>query len=136
MRLSNFKTCTDEKEKFVRANLVHYLTKALRKAIMKRSELKSKYLTNRNQQNMNNFRNQRIFYSRSYKKEKKKVYIINEITDNKAFWKTTTRLLSSKAPRSLRITLIENEAIISDDQKVAKTFSSFFEEAVDKLDIM
>ena len=124
------------KKKFVRANLVHDLTKALRKAIMKRSELKSKYLTNRNQQNMNNFRNQRIFYSRSYKKEKKKVYIINEITDNKAFWKTTTRLLSSKTPRSLRTTLIEKEAIISDDQKVAKTFSSFFEEAVDKLDIM
>ena len=124
------------KKKFVRANLVHDLTKALRKAIMKRSELKSKYLTNRNQQNMNNFRNQRIFYSRSYKKEKKKVYIINEITDNKAFWKTTTRLLSSKTPRSLRTTLIEKETIISDDQKVAKTFSSFFEEAVDKLDIM
>ena len=33
------------KMKFVRANLVPYITKALRKAFMKRSELKSKYLT-------------------------------------------------------------------------------------------
>ena len=32
------------KKKFVRANEVRYLTKALRKGIMKRSELKSKYL--------------------------------------------------------------------------------------------
>ena len=61
---------------------------------------------------------------------------MNEITDNKTFWKTITRFLSSKAPRSLRITPIEKETIVSDDQRVAKTFSNFFERTVDKLDIM
>ena len=35
------------KKKFVRANDVPYMTKALRKAIMKRSELESKYLKNK-----------------------------------------------------------------------------------------
>ena len=35
------------KKKFVRANLVPYMTKALRKAFMKRSELQSKYPTRR-----------------------------------------------------------------------------------------
>ena len=61
---------------------------------------------------------------------------MNEITDNKTFWKIITRFLSSKAPRSLRITPIEKETIVSDDQRVAKTFSNFFERTVDKLDIM
>ena len=61
---------------------------------------------------------------------------MNEITDNKTFWKTITRFLSSKAPRSLRITPIEKETIVSDDQRVAKTFSNFFERTVDKFDIM
>ena len=61
---------------------------------------------------------------------------MNEITDNKTFWTTITRFLSSKAPRLLRITPIEKEAIVSDDQRVAKTFSNFFEKTVDKLDIM
>ena len=61
---------------------------------------------------------------------------MNETTDNKTFWKTITRFLSSKAPRSLRITPIEKETIVSDDQRVAKTFSNFFERTVDKLDIM
>ena len=35
------------KKKLVRANEVPYMTKALRKAIMKRSELQSKYLKNK-----------------------------------------------------------------------------------------
>ena len=69
---------------------------------------------------MNNFRRQRTFLSRWYKKKRKNFYFkidINEITDNKPSWKTTTRFLSSKAPRSLRITLIEMEAIVSEDKK-------------------
>ena len=40
------------KKKFVRANEVPYMTKALRKAIMKRSEFESKYLKNKSYQNM------------------------------------------------------------------------------------
>lgn len=43
------------KEKFVRASLIPYMTKILRKAIMKTSELASKYLKNRSQQNKYNF---------------------------------------------------------------------------------
>ena len=34
------------KKKFVRANLIPYMTKKLRKAIMKRSKIESKYLKN------------------------------------------------------------------------------------------
>ena len=57
------------------------------------------------------------------------------ITDNKAFWKTMTPFISSKAPSLSRITLIENEAIISDGQRLAETLSKFFAKAIVKLDI-
>ena len=55
------------------------------------------------------------------------------MTDNTTFWKTITSIISSKAPSLSRITLIENEAIISDDQKVIETLSKFFVKAVNKL---
>ena len=55
--------------------------------------------------------------------------------DNKIFWKTTTPFICSKAPSLSRITLIENQAIISDDEKVTETLSKFFVKTVDKLDI-
>ena len=52
------------KNKFVRTNEVPYMTKALRKAIIKRFELESKYLKNRNKQSKNNFRKQINFCSK------------------------------------------------------------------------
>ena len=43
---------TPIKKKLLRANHVPYMTKALRKAVMKRSELKSKYLENKISENL------------------------------------------------------------------------------------
>ena len=62
------------KKKFVRANEVPYMTKALRKVIMKTSELKSKYLKNKSHQNMKIYKKQKKFCSKLYKKERKKFY--------------------------------------------------------------
>ena len=45
--------------------------------------------------------------------------------DNKIFWKTIIPFISSKAPSLSRMARTENEAIISDDQKVAETLSNF-----------
>ena len=58
-----------------------------------------------------------------------------KIMDNRTFWKTITQFISSKAPNFSRITLIENEATVSDDQKMAETHRKFFVKATDKLDI-
>ena len=52
----------------------------------------------------------KIFAANLKKKERKKCYPkinINKITDNKAFCKTITPFLSSKASRPTRITLIK-----------------------------
>ena len=54
------------KRKLLRANHVPYITKALRKAIIKRSELENKYVKNKANEK------QRNFCSKLYKKERKK----------------------------------------------------------------
>ena len=62
------------KKKRIRANHAPYLTKPLRKAIMKRSELKTKYYKHLSDSNLKDFRKQRNICSRLYKKEQKKYY--------------------------------------------------------------
>ena len=126
------------KKKFLRANEVPYMTKALRKAIMKRSELERKYLKNESYQKMKIYKKQKTFAANYIRRKEKENYSktdTRKTTDSKTFWKTITPFISSKATSLSRITLIENEAIISDDQKVVETLSKFFVKAVDRLDI-
>ena len=66
-------------------------------------------------------------------KKKKQIHIKQWIT--KHLENSYTTFISSKASRLPRITPIENEAVISDDQKVAETLSKFFVKPIDKLDI-
>ena len=79
------------------ANHKSYMTKALCKAIMKCSELATKYHKTKSIEDYNNYKKQRNFCSKLYKKERKKFYDnfdIKNITDNKKFWKTLKSLLS------------------------------------------
>ena len=50
------------------------MTKALRKAIMKRSELERKYVKNKASENLKSCKKQRNFCCKLYKKERKKYY--------------------------------------------------------------
>ena len=59
------------KTKTERSNVAPYMTKTLRKAIMRRSMLESKYLKNRNSENKEVYRKQKNYCSRLYKKERK-----------------------------------------------------------------
>ena len=79
------------KKQLLRANHVPYMTKALRKAIMKRSEFESKYVKNKINENLKSYKKQRNLCSKLYKKERKKYYKMLDLknaTDNKEFWKT------------------------------------------------
>ena len=62
------------KKKFVRGNQAPYMTKQLRKTIMRRSELESKYLKNKTIDNKTKFKKQNNFCSKLYKKERKTFY--------------------------------------------------------------
>ena len=59
------------KEKLLRANYASYLSKVLRKAMMRRSYLEKVYFKNRTEKSLRAFKKQKNFCSRLYKKEKK-----------------------------------------------------------------
>ena len=118
------------KRKLLRANHVPYMTKALRKAIMKRSELQSKYVKNK------------ILYlikNKENKIKKRKKYYerldLSNVIDDKKIWKTLKLFLSDKVNTFPKISLVENGEIISDESKVANSFSNFFENAIHSLGI-
>ena len=114
------------------------MTKALRKAVMKRSKLESKFVKNKTSENLKSYKKQRNFCSKLYKKERKKYYErldLNNVTDNKKFWKTVKPFLSDKVTTFPQITLVESDEIISNESKVANSFSNLFENAIHSLGI-
>ena len=126
------------KKKIVSANQAPFVTKTLRKAIMRRSEFESNYHKNPTKENNTSCRKQKNYCSRLYKKERKKYYAnlnLNDITDSKKFWRTIKPLFSDKGQQTKQITLIDKGNIISDDHEVADTFSSMFNNAVNSLNI-
>ena len=79
------------KKKVVRANHMPYMTKQFRKVIMKRSRLENKYYKSKCLEDKTSYKKQQNYCNRWYKKEKRKFLNnlnLNEITDNKTFWKT------------------------------------------------
>ena len=58
---------------------------------------------------------------------------MNQITDNKRYWKAIRPLLTDKCIKSSVVTLINNENVIFDDFKLAQTFNNYFKNAVRKL---
>ena len=126
------------KTKVTRSNQAPYITKAYRKAVIKRPELKTKYLKNSTLENFNKFRKQKNFCSRLYKKERKKFLDkldIKLVTDNKKFWATIKPFLCHKITKSSKITLVEDNEIISADKDIAKKFYKFYKNAVSSLNI-
>ena len=126
------------KKKTVHANQVPYMSKTLRKAIMRRSNLENKYLKSRNPENKEAYKKQKNDCSRLYKKERKMYYSnldLKNYTDNKEFWKTMKPFLTDKGVNSQKISLIENEKILSTDVDVAETLNSYFSEATKSLSI-
>ena len=57
------------------------------------------------------------------------------VKDNKKFWKRISPLFSNKIKLKEKITLVENDEIISSDIEVAKTFQNFFSSIVKNLNM-
>lgn len=126
------------KKKYVRANHAPYMTKALRKAMMKRSELETRYYKTRLISDKIFYKKQKNFVSRLYKKERKAYYKnldLKNLVDNKNFWKNIKPFFSDKGPRTKKITLVKNGVILSEDQEVSEALNSFFNDAVKSLSI-
>ena len=126
------------KTKVIRSNQAPYITKAYRKAVIKRSELKTKYLRNVTLENFNKFRKQKNFCNRLFKKERRKVLDklnIQLATGNKKCWTTTKPFLSHKISKSFKITLAEGDEIISANKDITRKFDKFYKNPVSYLNI-
>ena len=121
------------KKKMLRANHAPYMTKALRKAIMKRSSLNNKIYKNGTVENQKAYKKQKNYCRRLYFKKRKN---ITDITDNRKFWKTVKPFFTDKSKSGGNITLVEEEdKIISSDIEVAEVLNNFFKYAVSSLGI-
>ena len=127
------------KKKYVRANNGPFMTKALRKAIMLRTQLQNKYNKERTQSNLNTFRKQRNKCVKLLRKAKFEYYKnlnLRDISDNWKFWKTVKPLFSDKVQTSSSITLNEGGKILIDEQGIAEVFNTFFINITNSLGIL
>ena len=124
------------KTKTVRANDKPFITKQLRKAMMKTARLQKKFWGNKTEENKKVYKKQKNFTNKLNKREKRKFVQNLDFSDpkqNKKFWETVKPFFSDKGNGQENITLIEEEKIISDSQEIASVFNKFFDEAVEKL---
>ena len=127
------------KKKYVRANDGPFMTKALRKAIMLRTQLRNKYNKERTQSNLNTFRKQRNKCVKLLRKAKFEYYKnlnLKDISDNRKFWKTVKPLFSDKVQTNSSITLNENGKILTNELEIAEVFNNFFINITDSLGIL
>ena len=70
------------KKKIVRANHAPYVTKNMRKAIMRRSALENVFYKKKTPESHKAYKKQKNYCSRLYKKERKKFYANLSLTDD------------------------------------------------------
>ena len=117
------------KQKFIRANNSNFVTKSLRKAIMKRSKLRNKYLRERTNEAKSLYNKQRNLCMSILRKNKRDYFgnLNNKIvTDNRKFWKTISPLFSEGTFRRECIILKESNKTITNNAELAETFNTFF----------
>ena len=124
------------KQKYLRANQGRFMTKNLHKAIMKRSRLRNKFLSDISEISRKEYKKQRNFCVNLLKRTKKKHFAnldINCISDNKKVWQTVKPLFSNKVKSKTIIKLVENDKMIDDEIKIAKILNEYFVNIVKKL---
>ena len=62
------------RKKFLRVNHAPYITKTLRKVIMRRSQLETNYLQSKTQTNLRLYKKHKNVCSKIYKRERRKYY--------------------------------------------------------------
>ena len=118
-----------KKQRVIRKNDFHVMSKQLRKAIYHRNRLRNKY-----------YKFRTVDYLNMYKAQRNKVTLIKrkeicqyfedkckEGTRNKDFWKAVKPLFSKSRTKSDTIPLRENGEIVTEDQKVCEIFNTFFQ---------
>ena len=112
------------KKKSLRANHSQYATKALRKAIMRRSKLEKIYFKKQTNESLKAYQKQKNYCSKLYKKERKHFFDnlnTSVASNNKTFWKVIKPFFTNKSTFGRNIKLIEKDEILKDDTEIEKT---------------
>ena len=126
------------KRKLLRANHSSYISKPLRKTIMRRSHLEKVYYKNKSEKSFKAYKKQKNFCSRLYKNERKRFFKNLHppfVTDKKLFWKTIKPFFSNKGNYGSQIKLVEKDEVLQDDDLIAKELNKFFKNAVSTLNV-
>ena len=126
------------KQKYLRANDAPFMTKTLRKASMLRIQLRNRLNRYSTSENWKAFKKQRNKCVKILRQAKTSYYgnlDMNSVPDNKKFRRTVKPLFTDKVQTSLRITLVENENIITNDSEIAEIFNEFFTNISKTMDI-
>ena len=94
------------RKKLLRANHAPYITKTLRKTIMCRSQLETKYFKTKTQTNLKPYKKHKNFCSKLYKRERRKCYEsldMKNVLDSNTFWKMIRPFLTDKTQFCLRL---------------------------------
>ena len=98
------------------------MTKNLRKQITVRSKLRNNYNKNRNDENWCKYKRQRNLCLNLLRNSKENFYKAlheKQVSDSKTFWKNVKPFFSDKGINSSKITLVEKNAVIVDEEKIA-----------------
>ena len=96
---------------------------------MKRTRLRNKFLNTKKDIDRRAYNKQRNYVVSLLRKEKKDFYgnlDISKVTDNRVFWKIVKPKISDKVKIRSKITLVEDDKILSQDAEIAKTFNEYF----------
>ena len=136
--IDTLKKHATKKTKLFRCNQKPHVNMVLRSTIMKPSRLKNKANKTRKAVDIFNYKNQRNLVVKINNGCKREYFDkLNVKTATKPFWKTCKPYFSNKHSHGgSKIALIENDRIISENNKIAKTFNTYFESVTDSLNLL
>ena len=108
------------------------MTKALRKAMMHRKNLRNKYGKSRTEENHKTFKTQRNLCVKS---DYYRNLNLGDLTDIRKFWKTVKPVFSNEVQTTSSVTLIEDGKMITEDLKIAEIFNQYFTNITESLGI-
>ena len=105
------------------------MNKALSKKVMTRTRLRNIFLKDRKEENKRKYSKQCIYCVPLLQKSMSKYFgDLNEkkISDNKTFWKTIKPFLLDKVTSTQKISFIDREEIIMDNDNSTEILNTFF----------
>ena len=123
----------------IRGNNKQHFSKELRKEIMHRSRLKHIANKSGKKEDICRYKQQRNKVVKMNKLAKTEFYRsldVSNLTNDKRFWKAVKPLFSNKSGSvSQKVTLVENESILSCERQIAECFNHYFINITDSLPI-